>query len=502
MIAAILRSRAAGFLCRYRLWLLGIVAVLCFADVAAIAISYLVYPGYLDHGEPVVAMISWRVLEGFPAYPPFDGPDQTTNIYGPVTYLVHALPYLLAGPGVASGKAAGLAAMASILFIVFGTHRRLGLSQALVATVLAAGFVLVAVPTSVWNRPDPFLALLVAVSVCLMRTSAPGRPEWGRSLAIALCGGLAVGFKIHAGLYFVPVALYHCTGRGFKIFLFMSAVGAAAILAPFAAEQFSLSNYLAWFPLQLGKTADPALLKKVFRYSIFYAAPVLFFVAALKWAKGAIDWPEKVYFGSFVFCLALLVVPASKPGAGWHHFFPLLAICVDMVVRYAGALTGGKMIVQAAVAALAAALFIVSMPIQKRFARALHWQEARRITADLHAVMEAFPDKTIQMGTGETFAGYNRTLYKPLLAFAGHPYTLDVGVIIETSAIGVPLPEGTITRIKDCHTQIWLVPAGEAPFAMTGYYRNPVFDERFRAAFRANYEKRKEFRYFDAWACQ
>jgi hypothetical protein len=418
-----------------------------------------------------------------------------------VTYLVHALTYLLAGPGVASGKVAGLAAVAAIPIIVFGTHRRLGLSPALAAAILAAGFVLVAVPVSVWNRPDPFLALLVAVSVCVMRTSAPGQPEWGRSLVIALCGGLAVGFKIHAGLYFVPVALYHCTGRGFKNFLFMSAVGVAVILVPFAAEQFSLSNYLAWFPMQLGKTADPALLQKVFRYSIFYAAPILFFVAALKWPNGDIDRPEKVYFSSFVFCLALLVVPATKPGAGWHHFFPLLAICIDMIVRYAGAVTGGKMIVQTAVAALAAALLIVSIPIQKRFARALHWHEARRITADLDAVMAAFPGKTIQMGTGETFTGYNRTFYKPLLVFAGHPYTLDVGIILEISANGVPLPEATITRINDCHTQIWLVPAGESPFAMTGYYGNPVFDERFRAAIGANYEKRKEFRYFDAWAC-
>ena len=84
------------FVCRYRLWVLGAIAVLCFIDVAAVAISYLVYPGYLDHGEPMVAMTSWRLLDGFPAYPAFDGPDLTSNIYGPITYLTHAVSLLLA----------------------------------------------------------------------------------------------------------------------------------------------------------------------------------------------------------------------------------------------------------------------------------------------------------------------------------------------------------------------------------------------------------------------
>ena len=70
MTAPFLKLAAVDLVCRYRVWVLGVIAVLCFIDVATVAISYLVYPGYLDHGEPVVAMTSWRLLDGFPATPP------------------------------------------------------------------------------------------------------------------------------------------------------------------------------------------------------------------------------------------------------------------------------------------------------------------------------------------------------------------------------------------------------------------------------------------------
>ncbi len=106
------------------------------------------------------------------------------------------------------------------------------------------------------------------------------------------------------------------------------------------------------------------------------------------------------------------------------------------------------------------------------------------------------------MGTGDTLDGYRNTLYKPLLVFAGHPYTLDVGVMIETSKLGIKLPKEAVTRLENCYTDIWLVPAGERPFEMIGYYGNPVFDPSFRAAFIGHYKKLKSFNYFDVWACK
>ena len=495
-------SKVREFPGRYGMWLLLAVAGLAVLDVGWVAVSYLIYPGYLDHGEPVVAMTSWRLLDGFPVYPAFDGPDLTTNIYGPITFLTHAVSFLLAGPGVVSGKAAGIVAVASIPVIVFFTHRRRGLPWALAAVILAAGFILLGLPTSIWNRPDPFLACLVAVSVWAMNVSKKGRPEWGKSVLIGLCGGLAAGFKLHAGVYFLPVVLLHCWGRGFKTFWLISAVGAVALVAPFAFDPFSLANFAAWFPLVAAKNSEILPAAKVFRYLLFYLAPVLFFMAALRWSARPLEKAETAYFGAFILSVLIVLVPAVKPGAGWYYFFPFLAIVIDMIVRYSASVIRNRTAVLGGVGVLAAALLILSVPVQKRFQRALHWDEARRITAEIDESMAAYPGTTIQMGTGDSFVGYNKTLYKPLLAFAGHPYTLDVGIAMETTAGGIALSKGLRARIEDCHTQIWLVPTGESPFAMTGYYGNPVFDDSFKATFRRRYEKRKSFTYFDVWACR
>jgi len=494
-------SGILGFFNHHRTRLLGLLAALVAVDVVWVAVAYLVYPGYLDHGEPSVAITSWRLLDGFPAYPAFDSADRTSNIYGPFTYLANALMFLLAGPGIGAGKAAALLAAVSLPAIVFAAQRRHGTAWALVAAIVAAGFVVHGLPFSIWSRPDPFLALLVALAVWAMNASKAGRPEWGKSLAIGVCGGLAAGFKIHAGLYFVPIVLAHGWGRGFTSLAFIGTVGAAALALPFAWEPFSLSNLLSWMPVAVAKASDLGMVTKILRYLLFYLTPAFFFIAALM-AASRLERSEITYFAAFVVCVAVVSFAAVKPGAGWYYYFPFLAISVDMVVRWAARTTQRGHLVRAAVAVLAAALLILSVPVQKRFQRALHWQEANDINAEIQDIIAAYAGETMQMGTGATITGYNRTLYKPLLVFAGHPYTLDVGVIIETSANGAPLPEGAITRINDCHTRNWLVPAGEVPFAMTGYYGNPVFDARFRAAFQANYEKRKGFRYFDVWACR
>ncbi|MDA1089359.1 MAG: hypothetical protein O3A85_03480 [Proteobacteria bacterium] len=495
-------TAALDFVCRYRLWLLGVLAVVAAADVVWVAATYLVYPGYLDHGEPVVAMTSWRILDGFPAYPAFESPDLTSNIYGPVTYLTHAIGFLVAGPGVVGSKIAGIVAVTFIPVIIFFSHRRHGLGWASTAVVLAAGFILIGLPTSVWNRPDPFLAFLVTVAVWAMNASEDEQPEWGKSVLIGLCGGLAAGFKLHAGVYFLPVVLFHCWARGFRTLMLISVVGAVVIAAPFAFDLFSLAGFTAWLPLVAAKNTEILLATKVFRYLLFYLSPVVFFIAAIRWSGQPLKKAEAVYFGAFILSVFIVLIPAMKPGAGWYYYFPFLAIVIDMIVRHSASIIRKKSVVLGVVGILATALLLVSVPIQKRFYRALHWGEARKITQEIKKIMAAYPGTTIQMGAGATLVGYNKTLYKPLLAFAGHPYTLDVGIAIETSASGFALSKGVRTRIEECHTQIWLVPTGEAPFAMTGYYGNPVFDDSFKATFHRRYEKRKSFTYFDAWACR
>ena len=85
--------KAVDFIVRHRVAVLGIIAGLALVDVFWLAATYLVYPGYLDHGEPSVALISWRLLDGAPAFLSLGDPALVSNVYGPLTYAVHAVSF-------------------------------------------------------------------------------------------------------------------------------------------------------------------------------------------------------------------------------------------------------------------------------------------------------------------------------------------------------------------------------------------------------------------------
>lgn len=482
-------------------------ALFVFAALALLGLGftagmYAFYPCFLDHGEPSTMLIGWRIVHGLPAYPPFEAAERITNIYGPMAYAPGSLLMALFGPQLSAAKAFPVLAAVAAPLLVCWSQRAAGWTWAAAALILAVGFTLLHLPASLWNRPDSTVALLVAAAVLAMNSADPARPEHAKSVLIALCAGVAAGAKLHAAIYFVPVALVHCQGRGLKTLALMGGVGLLAVLAPFALPQFSLPDYLSWFPKVSGKEHNWNIFLKVFRYALFYLAPLAFFLAARRWTDAAQGRRESVYLASYVGCVGLSFVLASKPGAGIHYLYPFMPLAVDLIVRNARRPETSRRLAWAGWAAVAVALLAVAAPIEQRFLRALHWEESRAIGGELGRIMEAYPGRSIEMGVGERIESYPRTFLRPLLVTAGHPYSFDAAIVTETGALGIPLPDATIERIRSCRTDLWLVPKGERPFAMTGYYAIPVFGEDFRAAFLAAYEKTASYEVFDVWACR
>lgn len=493
-----------NLLCRYRVWLLGGLALLAVANVAAVALTYLVYPGYLDHGEPSVALISWRLLDGIPAFRGFDEPGRVGNVYGPMTYAIHAVAFGLFGPTMMAGKVASLVAAVLIPVFVWVGQRRKGPEAAALGAVIAAGLVLLHVPASIWNRPDAFMAMLVAIAVAAANAARAERPEWAKSLVIGVAGGIAVGMKLHAGVYFVPIAVYHCINpqRGMKVLLAIAAAGLATVLLPFAFEVFPVAAFLEWIGRHIGKENPTESVIKVARYGVIYLAPVGFYLAARRWSAAPAPVNEWAYLWAYVGCLFLVGYPATKAGAGTHYFLPFAAIFADQVLRHAARLKEGharRALFTGGVVALA--ILALSVPVQKRFYRALHWQHVRAVVADIHAIMDRYPGRTIEMGAGDNVKTYRRTFYKTVLVLAGHPYTVDVGLTMETTHMGIRLTNDTLAMIRGCSTDMWLIPKGERPFAMIGYYGSPAIDQGFVDAFLRSYAKVKSFEFFDVWAC-
>lgn len=475
-----------------------VLAGLAYASLVAVGVTYLAYPAFVDHGEPSTLLIAWRLLQGLPAYPAFSAPERITNIYGPLAYGVN-VPFLaVLGPSISVGKSAAVLAALAIPLAVFWSRIRDGWTAAAAGVLLASGYAILHLPATLWNRPDSFVTLCVALALVALRSTGLSGHETLRAVAIALCTGLAVGAKLHAALYFAPIVLFYVWERGFGTLALMAAVGAAVMLAPFALPLFSLNDYLSWFePVAAGKQNSWGVFLKVFRYSLFYFAPLVFPLLERKTLQKR-DW---LYVGAYAGCLVLAYFPASKPGAGMHYLLPFAPVAVDIAIRY-GAARFTRRAATAAAAILAVALLLICMPIQQRFIEALRWDDARAIESEIRQIMADFKGRSLEMGVGETVVSYPRTFQKTILVTAGNPYSLDAAIVTETAYLKIPLPPETIARVRACRTNAWLIPAGERPFAMVGYYAMPAFGQEFQDAFLAAYEKRRSYRTFDVWVCR
>jgi hypothetical protein len=271
---------------------------------------------------------------------------------------------------------------------------------------------------------------------------------------------------------------------------------------PFAFPVFPLNNHLAWFVPVIGKETSLPYVLHVLRYAVIYLAPLAFFAAAGMRATDSAARREAAYLGAYLCCLAAAIYLGAKPGAGSHYFYPFAALTIDLTLRHALRVIGWRMAVWGAIVVFATVVLAIGVPVQKRYYRALHWQEVSRIGAEVRAIMAAYPGRTIEMGVGDNVATYPRTFQKSLLVLAGNPYTLDVAVIIEWSKLGIPFPDATLAMIRGCSTELWLIPKGERPFAIVGYYGNPTFEPAFIDAFLGSYAEAKSLEFFDVWACK
>lgn len=492
------------FLSTHRISFLAVLAAVSFIAVAWITVSYFIYPGYIDHGEPSVALISWRLLDGFPAYPGFDEPGMVGNVYGPIIFVFHSLVFWIFGPALMIGKVGSLFAAALIPVLVFLSHRKSGMEYAFLGAIAASGLVLLNVPSSLWNRPDSLIALLVVIAVWAARAADPDRPEWIKSGIIAVAAALATGMELHGGIYFAPIVLFHCfnENRGFKAFIMMSVVGLAVVMLPFAFSVFSLPAFKTWIVFLLGKESPAENFLEVAQYGLVYLTAALFFLAHHRWSKPKIALNEKVYFWVFIGSLAVLIFPASKAGAGAYYYFPFLGIFIDQVFRHSQRVTKHRTAVFTGFVGIVVLVLVLSIPVQKRFYRSLHWDKTASIQSEIRTIMGRYKDQTIEMGVGQDVTVYPITFYRTLLVLKGHPYTIDPAPGQKMTMLGIPLPDDLLALIRGCNTEIWLIPKDENPFTMIGYYGTPVVTQAFTDTFLASYVKKESYGHFDVWGCK
>ena len=97
---------------------LVIAALLCFFFALY---YYGTAPGYLDHVEPGLTLLSWGLINGQPLYTLPDSLDYAVNPYGPAHYIVQSIILTLIEPSIANSKIIILCA-SGFAVLLFGIH--------------------------------------------------------------------------------------------------------------------------------------------------------------------------------------------------------------------------------------------------------------------------------------------------------------------------------------------------------------------------------------------
>jgi hypothetical protein len=214
----------------------------------------------------------------------------------------------------------------------------------------------------------------------------------------------------------------------------------------------------------------------------------------------------RVYLGTYLAALVLVLFPATKVGAGDQYYMPFMPLVLDLSLRVLA--LGGR----AARQRLAVILVVLtaagaSYQPERRFFKKQEWQLSAKVVDEIEQIMKDHPGKRIQMGVGRvpTERGdqlsFHFYVWHNLLVFAGNPYTIETSIMFELTKLGVPFPPAALDRFKTCDTQIWLVPKGGRPFFIQGYYLEPVFPKELVDGFKDNHHLIESRDIFDLWEC-
>ena len=460
-------------------------AAVAAALLAAACYNYLHLGAYLDHIEGAVAVSAWEyAASGIPLYQLQDGAPRFATYYGPLAYLVEALPFALFGTGMAISKLVSMAAIAATL-AAMAKHffDRNGWGAVSVGAFYLAAGMLMFTPQSFWVRPDPFETLLVAAGVALA----------ANPIALGICIGLAVNFKIHAFVYFFPILIETLAARQWRKLLMITAVAALTFALPFLAPGISLQDYLAGLSQQVGgRHPSAAEIASVLVPALFLALPVLSALLTQKHAQ-----PDRLYALAAIATLALLFYPAAFPGAGPYHFLPLVPVLADALSR----LKPPAWIAALSTIPLLLLGFLAVQTVRHTMAERDSWAV---IAADALALARQAPTSSVQIGYGDSRQSYDiAELGRAELTLHGYPAQIDAQILMELGPIGIDGSRRWVDSLARCGTERWLLPKGETPFALTNflYGLGPIFDADFRREFLAHYRLTASDQYFDVWDC-
>ena len=308
------------------------------------------------------------------------------------------------------------------------------------------------------------------------------------------------------------------TGFDWRSLIRIGSIAAAVALLPFLIfPQVSLLNYLKLLRLMSTRGFGFLEYRLTWEWFVTLSLPIVgplgFWLLTSSDNSERTDSARKLYLGSIFVAFALLVMFASKVGAGPHHLLPLLpgillfaAEQTDERIRFTWrsnllSVTGYALcfswLISCALVAFRSAWSVSSDSIRQEGA-------ARESVRDLQHIIHQHPNVTL-LGGAALGGQPVHSSYHLELVFNGMPPGINPPMQMDYQLAGIA--ESDLLRLEKELTEkyrrpiAWVVPKGALPFSMKTAYQPDRFllSAKFQQDFAARFKKTESSTFFDLY---
>lgn len=463
------------------------------------SVGYLLTPLIFDHAESNIATVASLYLKGGGIYTELNSPMRYSLLYGPWPYLVAAFFESFQGSVIAMAKLPGVLNLWLMVACTVLLSSRLSASrfQKILVICVVPLALLGYYNFSYWNRPDSYIMTYVFCAL----TAVLFAPRWsflGSAAVLGLLAGLAANSKLHAFLYFVPIAVYFYESYRFpqlplKIFV-AALMFVFGLVAPFLFPNVGAENYILWLQM----ASKHGLELGIFLKNITFIASFLLLLFFSRFG-------EKYKFSFAALCIVsfFIAVIASKPGAGQHHFLPFVPLILWLTIeKYFSFDTETRNSFQIFAAAFLLTLTMNGVNRQKQIVKFLSQTAVReKELSDLLDISSAEPGK-LELGIAGNKT-YEATFYKAALVAQDKGLLLDGAALMDMQASGVDIPTSTLETLKSCEIKSFVFPKNEKPWSIFSFYGDkPLFSDEFISTFKSAYRLERETDFYAVYKCR
>ncbi len=444
-----------------------------------IGVCYLFYPNFFDHVESTIASIGTVMKKGDSLYPNPEPYPYHGILYGPALAEIQGTFNWTGLSTIVKSKLPGFIAFLFSTLILFRISK-CSASRGYLLYLLPFGGMLF------WNRPEPFLLLIVSLSILLGQNL---KNKVFLSIILGAFAGAASALKIQGFVYVfaVYIAITFSKFISIQSIILFSFFSLLSFLTFFIPQNISINAYFYYLKsssihgLSLRIWIDNAI------YLLFLLLPFFFYYYKAKLEK------VQIINLFLIFGIELFVsILGSKPGAGAHHLLPFIptnAIIFRKLLSNENSVN--KQLVNILYFSLIIPSFVAALSLVLPMING--WDKFDRAKNEVIYFESKYPGIIMGLADDST---YSYTFLRVILANTqiDYPAFMD----LQYSGIG---DYAFAKHFRNRRIESVLIPNGGIPFSMNNPYTSkPLFSDSVRQVFSENYICVKIGEYFTVYS--